>query len=194
MDRRIIKTKKAIQSAYFELLSSGKKKKITISAIARKANIYRKTFYLHYDSPEDIAREYCNTKTKDFTEAIDERLKNPGETLTLELFFDVLTEFILGNLKLVTFLASIRDNSFFYEEIKNEIVQSIIRYYAEDLNFSEEDATIFADFYLSGILSSYRLWADRRITVSIEELAEKLRDAALNGIVSVIRKNSETNS
>ena len=47
MDRRIIKTKQAIESAYFRLLQANPGKRISITSIAKEANIDRKTFYLH---------------------------------------------------------------------------------------------------------------------------------------------------
>ena len=47
-DRRVRKTKKAIQEAYFKLLEKKKTEKITVAEITREADIDRKTFYLHY--------------------------------------------------------------------------------------------------------------------------------------------------
>ena len=64
-DRRITKTRKSIQNAYLNLLRQKGTEKITISDIAREADIDRKTFYLHYDSTEDIIREYAEEKTRD---------------------------------------------------------------------------------------------------------------------------------
>ena len=64
-DRRVLRTKKAIQNAYLDLLKKKGTEKITISDIAREADIDRKTFYLHYDSTEDIIREYAEEKTKE---------------------------------------------------------------------------------------------------------------------------------
>ena len=64
-DRRITKTRKAIQNAYLNLLKQKGTEKITISDIAREADIDRKTFYLHYDSTEDIIRDYAEEKTKE---------------------------------------------------------------------------------------------------------------------------------
>ena len=64
-DRRITKTRKSIQNAYLNLLRQKGTEKITISDIAREADIDRKTFYLHYDSPEDIIREYAEEKTRE---------------------------------------------------------------------------------------------------------------------------------
>ena len=119
MDKRIIKTKKAIQTAYFTLLNEKEKKKITISAIARKANIDRKTFYLHYNTPDDIVREYAREKVKSFCDALEEQMRKE-EVFSIDLFFDVLIDMVLGNLKLVTFLTSLDDSAFFFDEIKAE--------------------------------------------------------------------------
>ncbi len=47
-DRRVRKTKKAIQDAYFRLLEKKRTEKITVAEITREADIDRKTFYLHY--------------------------------------------------------------------------------------------------------------------------------------------------
>ena len=54
MDKRISKTRDAIIDAYLELIFEKKEQKITISELAQRANIARKTFYLHYESLEDI--------------------------------------------------------------------------------------------------------------------------------------------
>ena len=50
MDRRVRKTHKAIMQAYFDLIRENKTTKVSVSDIARKADIDRKTFYLHFDS------------------------------------------------------------------------------------------------------------------------------------------------
>ena len=62
MDRRVQKTRAAIQRAYIELLMEKKSMKMTITELARRANIDRKTFYLHYDTTDDVLRDY-NLKT-----------------------------------------------------------------------------------------------------------------------------------
>ena len=67
-DRRIARTRKAIQNAYLDLLRQKGTEKITISDIAREADIDRKTFYLHYNSTEDIIREFAEEKTRELLE------------------------------------------------------------------------------------------------------------------------------
>ena len=59
-DRRIIRTKKAIDAALDKLLTEKDVSKITVSAIAREADIDRKTFYLHYSSIEELFSQRSN--------------------------------------------------------------------------------------------------------------------------------------
>ena len=51
-DLRIIKTKKAIKTAFLNLLKENKYHNITISAISETALINRKTFYAHYETKD----------------------------------------------------------------------------------------------------------------------------------------------
>lgn len=48
IDRRVIKTKRAIKEAFAKLLTQKDINDITISDIAAEANINRKTFYNYY--------------------------------------------------------------------------------------------------------------------------------------------------
>lgn len=56
-DRRAIRTHRAIQDAYRTLVIREGLDKVTISAVAREADIDRKTFYLHYSSLDKVAEE-----------------------------------------------------------------------------------------------------------------------------------------
>ena len=72
VDRRVARTKKAIEDAFEKLVAETDYSKITVSAIAKEANINRKTFYLHYSSVEDV----LDSMTK--RSALCKRLRNAG--------------------------------------------------------------------------------------------------------------------
>ena len=57
LDRRVVRTRKAIQTAFRNLVVRQGAEKITVSALAREADIDRKTFYLHYASLDELAEE-----------------------------------------------------------------------------------------------------------------------------------------
>lgn len=54
IDRRIIKTKEAINRAFLELFAAKELEQITINEIADKANVNRGTVYLHYTDKYDL--------------------------------------------------------------------------------------------------------------------------------------------
>ncbi|EOT44034.1 TetR/AcrR family transcriptional regulator C-terminal domain-containing protein [Enterococcus dispar] len=62
VDRRILKTKKAIKDAFTDLIMKNEIDTISIAMITEQANIGRKTFYLHYydkyDLMDQIIAEY----------------------------------------------------------------------------------------------------------------------------------------
>ena len=53
-DRRVERTRNAIINAFKEMIVEKEFKEITIKELAERANINRKTFYLHYESMEEI--------------------------------------------------------------------------------------------------------------------------------------------
>lgn len=59
-DLRILKTKKAIKDAFFDLVSEKTFEKVAVSDIADKAMINRATFYLHYQDKYDLLNSLEN--------------------------------------------------------------------------------------------------------------------------------------
>ena len=97
LDRRVIKTKKAIRNAFAKLISEKDINKITIKDIADTADINRKTFYNYYSGVyeiiEEIERELVG-EFEDLLSGIDLKatLRNPS------VLFSRLTEKISDNL------------------------------------------------------------------------------------------------
>ena len=59
-DRRIAKTRKAIYTAFLELLNSKGYQATTVQDIIDRADVGRSTFYSHYESKELLIDELCH--------------------------------------------------------------------------------------------------------------------------------------
>ena len=58
-DRRITKTRKAIYTAFLQLLNQKSFETITVQEIIDLADVGRSTFYSHYESKELLLDELC---------------------------------------------------------------------------------------------------------------------------------------
>ena len=56
-DKRIIKTRQAITTAFMELSLEKDIRKITVSDIAGRASVNRSTFYLHYNDAKEVLED-----------------------------------------------------------------------------------------------------------------------------------------
>lgn len=86
IDRRIIKTKEAINKAFLELFSEKELEQITINDISERANVNRGTVYLHYSDKYDLLDKCIDDHLSRLIDFCSTNEDNQGiTTLTSEL-------------------------------------------------------------------------------------------------------------
>jgi AcrR family transcriptional regulator len=187
-DRRVTRTKKAIQKAYLDLLQNKGTDKITISDIAREADIDRKTFYLHYDSTEDIIKEYAEEKTRELL-----------LRLTVKSFFSLsfdrkifareVNSMLAEHLEFCRMIARNDSLGFFWNEVQNVAVDILSEIYARHSRLPESDLRIQVSFFVAGAMYVYQRWLRDEIPCSMEELGDKVSQIAFTGVQSILRQS-----
>ena len=81
IDRRVVKTKRAIKAAFAKLLTQKDINDITISDIAAEANINRKTFYNYYGGIYEVVGEIED----DIVRLIDKEVTGIGFQNSLQI-------------------------------------------------------------------------------------------------------------
>ena len=181
LDRRQIKTKKAIYAAFFELLKEKDLSKITITELARKADIDRKTFYLHFNSVSDIYNE-LGTKMVDI---LKETITDFGEKGLIESSYQLfITVNEILNEKLDLLREIMENNSFtaFVFNVKDEFCKEIIKMYEQGDYGDSERFKLKAEFIASGTVSMYLRWFKGETTLSMDELALLAGSMIVRGI------------
>ena len=177
LDRRIVRTRKAIMEAFDKLLAIYRLDKITVSAIAREADIDRKTFYLHYSSVSDLANHKTEESIDRIAQAIREKgaSKSSAERIHIALVEvnDILTE----HLDVYEKIASTLSVDQFIDQFSEALQTSLTRLGVDPHFMSDPVQRMRLQFYLAGALSLYSTWLTSDHSMPIELVSDTIESA-----------------
>lgn len=193
MDRRVEKTKKAIMNAYFHLIIIDKQEKVTVTQIAKKANIDRKTFYLHYTCTEDIVKDFAMDRIAELKEMlIQENFSK--ESFSILRFFELLNQIVERYLNIFHFISLNRAYAYFFDQIKEMLIDIVAELYRGFFDFPETKLKLYADFYIAGIISVYMRWIHENFPIPMHELAQLTSDASFGGLKELLLEHTSPKS
>ena len=173
IDRRIIKTKKAIRKAFSQLLCEKECSQIKVTEIAQLADINRKTFYNYYSGPEDVLEEIENDITAIYEKTASDLDFNDVLTDPKSLYMR-LHHSLSYNSDLFAIMNKLGTN----REFTDKVVSSICDKAAESIcaggNRDEEKVRAACYFAGGGIVQALTEWSEGGRKLSQEELADTL--------------------
>ena len=177
LDRRIVRTRKAIMEAFDKLLAIYRLDKITVSAIAREADIDRKTFYLHYSSVNDLANHKTEESIDRIAQAIREKgaSKSSAERIHIALVEvnDILTE----HLDVYEKIASTLSVDQFIDQFSEALQTSLTRLGVDPHFMSDPVQRMRLQCYLAGALSLYSTWLTSDHAMPSERVSDTIESA-----------------
>lgn len=185
MDRRVIKTKRAIKKAFFTLLAEKDLNDISVTDISRIAEINRKTFYNYYTGVFQLVDELENEilgKIESTLKDIDiiECIKYPKKLFAL---FD---EAIGINDPFLRTMLEADKVSGFFNKFENEIICLIRDEVSAQMNTDPKATEYVIHFIVAGEISVYKSWLRSDRTFPEERLSDMLNEMALNGVRSLV--------
>ena len=137
MDKRIVKTKRAIHAAMTKLLASKPIEEITVTELAEAAEINRKTFYNYYSSVNMVAEEMEDEIVARFDETLrrldfDTLLKDPQTT------FNTLARLITSDLDFYRSILTNRNQNSFLQKIISSLKERVMTLYAAQIPMDSE--------------------------------------------------------
>lgn len=173
-DRRVQRTRQLLQEAFHGLLHDKPYDAITIQDITERANVGRTTFYLHYDSKEDLLLEHYGLVTSLFrlgSLSRDELLADEPP-LTLEHFLIAMVENTSRYYSVANSKAPYRTIEGLQRQMADDLLQTL------QTEFVESDCTMPLDVlarYIAGAaLTLMRWWIENRTPYDAHQLATML--------------------
>ena len=183
LDRRIVRSRNAILSAFERLLMEKPLADITVSAIAREANVDRKTFYVHFGTVDGLLDAIAIDVVEMIVDSVEKTLSSMGgDTNERALgaaasFFKTVNEALCNNLVL---------NRQLIENIPLDDFMARLRVPLElPEGLKDEMFDYYLAFLLSGIIGIYRTWALSDGSVPIERISAVANNLTLNGLSSL---------
>ena len=185
MDRRVIKTREAIQRSYFELLKQKQDDRITVAEVTRNANIDRKTFYLHYTCIEDVLNNFCDKKIEELLKCLQKTdfLENP---IHMETFFTALNEVFEKDIDYIRVLSDSFLRSF-CDRLYDILVEALIIKYSERVTVSKDQMKLYCEFLVSGMIHLYRESLKDSSELTIGQIESVVEHVAMKGIMDLIK-------
>ncbi len=182
-DLRVIRTKEAIRKTFEEMICEMDYEQISIKELTERARINRKTFYLHYNSLDDLLRELQNEMAKNFIKRT-QGLERPRDMDKITREFFLVSE--SGGRFYEKLMCS---GSYHYisRRITNEIMSETWGADGKQKNVDPYVQNIMMTFVAQSTIEIYKQWVADGKKIPLEEiiaLTAKLICTGVNGLVS----------
>lgn len=182
IDRRVLKTRKALFDAFDRLVRVKDYDKITISELAREADIDRKTFYLHYASIDEliddkvvlIVGEILDEVEEDMRRRCDDADGSPADGIEpdLRVFFDGVNKAMREYLPMKEHIFSAMPAGILADRLGRPLAQEIKRRGLARLHVEEDMLEICISSLVGGVLGAYSAWLEHGMEVSDERVSD----------------------
>lgn len=187
VDRRIVRTRKAIHTAFIELLTEVDFDKITITALAKRADIDRKTFYTHYSSTEELFKDYIKTRLVDAMQDIDIKDLQTNPALFCKNYLNSLAQ-------AVPLSMGQRNNA-----LKHVPIERFMQYFTnvirEELRIDQNAMVspqtkqyldLMLEFILGGVFAAYVSWTQGNSELTFSDAIDTISVCAAHGMTGAM--------
>lgn len=170
-----------MDEALILLLDKKEYEYVTVKEVCRKAGVNRSTFYLHYESMNDLlaeSGEYIAKKFYEYMKPTDagvsdniEKLDKKDLVFITPKYLNPYLEFIKENR--VLYFAVVKNVGLFrLDKTYAELFRRIINPVLNRFGFAEEEKNYYLAFYIKGILSIVAEWVKDGCKMKIEKVVE----------------------
>lgn len=177
-DLRVMKTKRAIHTAFAELLTEKNMDDITVTDIASRAMINRKTFYNNYRGVYELVDELENEVIRTFETAMQgiDFIENPYAV------FVKLTEIINSDMDFYGALLRSSRNAGLAHKIRQTLQLKAQDMFASRVDMPPDQMEVMMNYSISGMVAVYQSWFNSERRQLIEEVSDIVSRMCLAGL------------
>ena len=185
-DRRVERTRSAIINAFKEMIIEKDFKQITIKELAERADINRKTFYLHYESMEEILFDLSIELSDQIFESLNDRDFFNPDCYDINILVECIDSIINSNYELTRKIISSDSYRFFSRNIRDLVKDSFIRKIRGKIKVNEYIMNLVSDYVASGFAKVLKDWFEDPGELSSRDISQLVSALIYNGIMGVL--------
>ena len=189
VDKRVEKTRSAIILAFKEMIIEKDFNQLTVKELAQRANINRKTFYLHYQSLDEILFDLTLEVSDLLFESLNEKGFFNPDCYDINILVSTIDETINANYDLTKRIVSANSYHFFARNVKDIVKESFINKLKRKVNMDEYLMNMVGEFIASGLAKMLKEWFIKPSKLSSKELSMVVSSFIYGGLKAVMDLN-----
>lgn len=161
-------TEEKVQRAFLSLMQQSSYTDITVTALAEKAGIDRRTFYRHYASIASVLAKFECNMVQIYCQALT------GQAFSTRRFIEAINQNIMHYYDFFDDLAVTQKHSFFIEHCVNIIAYVFDAALQPPVTMPADEFKLRIRFVAAGIVRVYLDWLREGQPVSLEDLTKQL--------------------
>lgn len=185
IDKRILRTKRAIRKAFNELVQKKDISSISVSELVEAAGITRSTFYMYYGSVIEVRNDIEQEIMQNL-----EKIMSENDWLNFMVdpypLLNSVTKEIIKYDEYNRYILLKGSSSHLFELLNKRVITEFLGYVkANALDIDGARAKYIAAFIAAGIEECFTLWYNHQSTLSLEELCLRMSELIKAGLASI---------
>ncbi len=183
VDKRIIKTKNAIRTAFNELIQTKDMADISISELTEKAGVTRSTFYMYYDSVGAVRNDIEDMIISHIEKIMSETNLVQSIFNPYPLLFAITNEINKYD-EYNKYILSSNNSGELLEKLKKMIVDAFVNTMQKNsqIQVNVAKAKYVAAFCTAGICEAFKMWFNHQSSLTLEELCTHISQMVAKGL------------
>lgn len=186
VDRRVRRSRRAIVDAFGRLIAKMPLEDMTVSMLAREADVDRKTFYQHFGTIDGLLDAIAGEVVSDLLDEV-ERTAGIGpdsefDDRLVKRFFDVLARRLSEDLTVCRYFYKNIPADVLFDHLSRPLADQIVGRGLVVRGTSDTEFEMMLTFVLGGLFSLCSWWLDSDHGVSPEQLARYAIDMVEGGV------------
>ena len=184
VDKRIVKTKNSIRTAFKELVQTKDMADISISELTEKAGVTRSTFYMYYDSVGAVRNDIEDVILAHIEKIMNEANLVQSMLNPYPLLFEITNEINKYD-EYNRYILSSNNSGELLDKLKQMVISAFVSTMqkSSQIQVNVAKAKYVAAFCTAGICETFKMWFNHQSTLTLQELCSHISQMVSKALV-----------